>query len=187
MRVDVGNSGVRLTWPPRGVEVVDITVCGVEEVEDVQRELEVLREPISSLQIHQTRRLRLDRVVFNQGALTEVAPAKASERAVVPIDRRARGDDRAHGFGHIRTDRIERGQPRPRPGQVAIQHQPLHRAVVVGPFHATPGARSARLRGPIVTGKDQFRVEPKHPQGYGALQMRNRHGPNTDLGAFRAD
>ena len=78
MRMDIVNAVERLTTKPRRVEVVDIAVGGVEQVEHVDSQLDLLQDLIAALNVDQAGGLRSDRVVFDEGPGAEVPPTETS-------------------------------------------------------------------------------------------------------------
>src|SRR5438477_4297996 len=82
MEMHVLDAARRLAGKTRGVEVVDVAHCCVEDVEQVGVEPQTRRDGVADAGIDRVRRLRADGVVFDERARTEVAVAQFARESV---------------------------------------------------------------------------------------------------------
>ncbi len=172
----------------RSVEVVDVAVLAVEQVEDVERDADVLRRPGS-------------RRAARRAWSTSIAPSCPRPAGAARSSAAGRGRTRARAWvivapsattlstdpGMRLADRIGVGEARARSREVGVEQQPRRRDPVVVPFDAAPAAGPARLGLAGVADEDQLGAELELPEGERALQTRDDLGAQAQLAAFRAD
>jgi hypothetical protein len=124
MRVNVVEPAGRFAAETRAVVVVDVARLRVEEVEHFDGNAQPFADFVAALEIDERRRLRPDRIVFDQWARTEVSKPHAAKGAAKAVDRRAKRDDLFERSGDVRPGPILVREATARERQIAVEHQP---------------------------------------------------------------
>src|SRR5438067_9983360 len=70
MQMDVVGALEGLAGQSRPVVVIDVAVGRIENIEEIENQLHVLRQLVTTLEVRELRRLGSDRIVFVQRART---------------------------------------------------------------------------------------------------------------------
>jgi hypothetical protein len=118
---------------------------------------------IAALEVQQRGGPGANGVVLDECPWTEVSQPQAGERAMEVINTRPARDDDVHGFRDVGAGLVELGEPRLRPGHIAVEHQPPFRTVVVRELDTIALARRPGLAGADIGVIDQLGTQTQCP------------------------
>src|SRR5438094_3508064 len=98
--------------------------------EYLERRADALPQLVAAFQIHQLRRLRLDRPIVDERSRTEVSQADAAEHPMQVVDAGAGGYG-AVRLGDVAMRQLHVLKQRARPREIAVEREPLPRTVIV--------------------------------------------------------
>jgi len=116
-----------LARQPRFIKIRNIVAIVVEQVENGQRNVEIVPEMKASLEVHQRRGPGGDAAVLDQRRFAKVADPGAAEPTARPLKCQAERCHLLDGSGDVIARRIVPLEPRMRPGQIQVHDQPVER------------------------------------------------------------
>jgi hypothetical protein len=138
MCVNVLHTVSRLAGQARCVEVVNVRDVGVEDVERLQYEAGIVRQPIGHLAIPERRALRVNAPVLDERARSEMRNAKASKYRPASLERHTGRDHSVQGAGDLRAGGIAIREPGMCRRQISVVGDPTEPAVRSSSTRARP-------------------------------------------------
>ena len=164
VRVDVVHALERLTRQPGRVEVVDIGHVGVEQIEALDCQAQLVGEVHANLSVPDRRRLRRDGPVLDERPWTEVPQPDAAGDAPGGFHGDRARDDPVERARDAIARRVNVGKPGTRERDVELTRHPRVDSRVIRPFETHAPARTAGFGDARVAHEEQFGVEAQVPQ-----------------------